>query len=126
MSRANSLNVQTFVDARLGADIARAFTHMGVAHKGSYSHMLGIILDAVHEQWDCHHFDSTEDALSFLDASGFSVAQLGDARKGKTLLKTINQEQVTQEAGGEPPVVDEGRVEEITNLFNEEPQDAKD
>ena len=85
-----SLNIQTFIDARIIADIVLHFKRNSLPHKGSYSGVMNTILAHVHASWECEHFLTTEEALDFLMLEGFSIAQLNKSKAGQRLLKAMN------------------------------------
>ncbi len=87
-----SLNVQTYCDARVIADLVREFERQGVAHKTSYSHVVYSILKLAWVNWNCEHFSSTEDALAFLSSRGFSLKQTKVKGRGDRLLRALQQE----------------------------------
>ena len=115
-----SFNVQTYVDARLIADLALEFKRQGVPHRNSYSHLLSSILSTVHTSWDCSHFETTEEGLEWLATEGFSLGQLKTPRRARPLLKEVNKEALAIAEAEEAEVeAADARVEEITALFEE-------
>lgn len=113
-----SLNVQSYIDARIMADLAREFKRLGVSHKGSYSHMVNTILQRTHEAWDCEFFETTEEALAWLADENFSIAQFEkDGRHQRRLLTAMQKESLQLDEGKVD--VDIERVSEIANLFDD-------
>jgi hypothetical protein len=108
-----SLNVQTYIDVRIVADLARVFRAAGVPHKGNYSHLMKEILKLAHVDWDAAHFTSPEEALAFLSNEGFSLSQLSDERFARPMLKALSKKTL-EESGN----LDEKRVDEVSRLFD--------
>ena len=86
--RTSALNIQTYVDPRLVADIVLSMQEAGIQIKPTYSNLLKRLLIVIHESWGAEHFEFVEDALSFLLMSGFSVAQL-ETPQGKERLRRV-------------------------------------
>ena len=119
-----SLNVQTYIDARVMADLVKVFQETQIPHKGSYSFVFCRILEATHKQWACSFFTETEKALSYLADQGFSVAQMKGAKTGKKLLVAMNKEALLLEEESESQEVEEkatDRGSEIASMFGREP-----
>ena len=91
--RNNALNIQTYADARIIADIVLSMQESGIHVKPTYSDLLKRLLEVVWESWEAKHFEFTEDALEFLGSCGFSTVQLGGDR-GKRLKRVLNRETV--------------------------------
>ena len=121
-----SLNVQTYIDARTMADLVKVFQESQIPHKGSYSFVLGRILEATHKQWACSFFTETEQALTFLADQGFSVAQMKGVKTGKKLLVAMNKEALLLEEGSVGQEVEEkatDRGSEIASMFPQEKEE---
>ena len=112
-----SLNVQTYVDARLFAGLVQEFELQGIPHKGSYSHVLYEVLKLAVDSWECVSPKTTEEALSFLQSRGFSLGQMKIPQRGKRLLRALNED--AREADTKPAEL-EGRVEELKEMFGGE------
>ena len=108
----NSINVQTYVDARVIADIARAFSGMKVPHKSSYSYMFAQLIYHCRTEWEARHFQDTETALEFLASEGFSVKQGKSAR----VLRAMNKENFAAENAIAAPVEVEVNPERAKEL----------
>ena len=123
-SRARSLNVQSYVDARLFGDSVRVFNETGMSHKGSYSHVIHTVLRTAWSEWEAEFFQTTEEALDFLSSQGFSIEQLKMEKQGKKLLKAMNKEALSGEReeveNSSPQQPSEERVEELSELFHKE------
>ena len=120
---ANTLNVQTHLDARLFADIIRWMKAEGLEHRGNYSSVVRLLLTAVQKEQKAEFFQDTDSALTFLASEGFSIAQLKGDKKGK-LFRELSAEAVQQaqreEEEREAPPVEEGKLDEVLALFQEE------
>jgi hypothetical protein len=116
-----SFNVQTYVDARIVAGIVKHFQKIEVPHKSSYSHMLNQILRAVHADWECEQFETTEEALQYLSEQGFSVSQMNTTGRGNKILRAMNKDSLKEVTETEePPPVNRGRASEIVQMFDKE------
>jgi hypothetical protein len=105
-----SLNVQTYVDAQIIADLVFSFREQGIAHKSSYSHVVYQILKLVHADWGAQHFSTVEDSLDYLASEGFSLGQLKVPDRGEKTLRALNREAQT-----EPPAE---RASDLTEMLN--------
>tara|TARA_R110000824_G_scaffold57612_7_gene156671 strand:+ start:1979 stop:2323 length:345 start_codon:yes stop_codon:yes gene_type:complete len=112
--------MQTYVDARIVAGLVKYFQKIGVPHKSSYSHMLNQILKAVHADWECEHFETTEEALQYLSEQGFSVSQIGTPGRGDKILRAMNKDALKEVSEvEEAPTVNRGRTTEIAKMFDQ-------
>ena len=117
-----SFTVQSFVDARLVADLVRMFNEEGVEHKASYSHLVNTVLKAAHQDWKCDFFQTTEDALQYLQLNGFSISQLGTDGRGQKTLRVLNKETLqaeNREHTEEESAVEPARANELAGMFGE-------
>jgi len=115
-----SFNMQTYVDARIAAGLVKHFQDLGIPHKSSYSHMLNQILMAVHRDWQCLDFETTEEALQYLSSQGFSVSQIGTPGRGDKILRAMNKDSLKEVAeydSAHQP--DKERASEISKMFDE-------
>lgn len=120
MRGTRSFNMQTYVDARIVAGLVKYFQKIGVPHKSSYSHMLNQILKAVHADWECEHFETTEEALQYLSEQGFSVSQIGTPGRGDKILRAMNKDALKEVSEvEEAPTVNRGRTTEIAKMFDQ-------
>ncbi len=115
-----SLNLQCLEDPRVFADLVRFMKSSGVPTRGSYSHVVHLILTGTHRTWDCAYFtlQTVENALKYLASEGFSLSQLKSANTGQKLLNHMNAEALAEEAV--LPPVDAKRAEDIQKLFSGE------
>jgi hypothetical protein len=120
---ANTLNVQTHLDARVFADIIRWMKAHNIEHGASYSKVVRLLLIAVQKEHDCAFFETLEEAIAFLESEGFSMAQLKGERGAKT-FRALSAESVAVAQAEEEeralPSVDEGSVDRALSLFGEE------
>ena len=115
-----SFTVQSFVDARLIADLVRFFNEEDVPHKTSYSHVVNSVLLAAHRDWDCRYFNKTEEALSYLAFNGFSISQMKTEGRGEKVLRALNKEALMDDAAEASGSV---RADEISTMFGEDDKD---
>ena len=97
----SGFTVSGYVEVKSIAGLVAYFKDKGVAHNRSYSRVINELVEYMVEYIpECEAFESTEAAISFLAGEGFSVSQLGDTRKRRTLKlhQTIDKEKRATEA----------------------------
>ncbi len=92
MKEKKTLNVQSYTDARIIADLAKYLKTRGINHNGSYSKLLNILIKSAWLHWNAEFFETTEEALEFLANEGFSVAQLSSNRMKQAISKAMAAE----------------------------------
>ena len=95
------------------------FKREGIGHRGSYSFLINRILEAAFDSYDCTAFDTTEEALAYLQEEGFSINQLG-TKKGKGLLRAMNKDALHQAEMDLEDPVDEERAADIRAMLEED------
>ncbi len=89
-----SLPVQSHLDPKVFADLVRVFKSAGIPHKSSYSNIIHTIVTTAWTQWNCAHFTTIEEALSFLLSEGFSVSAKLKGVTGKRLSTNMTLENI--------------------------------
>lgn len=120
-----TLNVQTYEDPIVVADLVYALKREGIPHRGSYSHVLHLIMEGTRKAWEMEQFHTTEEALQFLQNEGFSVAQMKDSTRGPRLKRAMNLEQAAAEHAVLELASNPGRAQEILALLHQK-QDETD
>ena len=114
-----SLNVQGYLDVCLFADLVRAVSQSRARKlPPSYSAYVREILEAVHRSLKAEHFESPDEALAYLASEGFSIAQLGSKKRGRSLRVDLREEDLRGDGPGPRPPSE--RASEISQLFADE------
>lgn len=101
-STRRSINVQVYTDLRLIADLDRFFHSQGLHSECKFSTLLNRALGVLHQSLIIHQkmesFTSTEDALSWLESRGYTLAQIKTPRGMRQITTQLVLEDRAAEA----------------------------
>ena len=109
------IHVHVRLGPRLLADLALALDTEGVPHRGSYAHLVRLVLSAAHRGWECTHFQTDEEALVFLAQEGFS------AGPSPAVLRTLQRDALSP-AGEAQQAARKARAAELAEWLAKQPE----
>lgn len=96
---AKNLNVQAYVDIREFAALVSLLESQGWTGRGSYSETIRLLISNVLRAAGKRPFPDTEEALAYLAEHNYSLAQLGERRRGRALRVSLQAEDLAETPG---------------------------